>query len=58
MTQQLVECAESIDGRQLLAVRVYQNDTSFYLARAMGKAFIADEKIVHSTDEFEEVGFL
>jgi hypothetical protein len=52
MTAQLEESAGTIDGRQLLAVRFGQAD-SFWLARAMGKAFEVDEAMVHSTDQFE-----
>ena len=56
LSQALEEFASTIDGRQLLAVRNGAND-SFWLARAMGKTFIADEQILHSTEEFD-VGWI
>ena len=51
MTGQLEEYAATLHARQLIAVRTPEN--SFWLARAIGRAYEASEDFVHSGNEIE-----
>ena len=51
MTAQLEEFASTLHARQLIAVRTPEN--SFWLARAMGRAYEAESDFIHSGNRIE-----